>query len=162
VWCPRITGRVSRRGASILALVLLGAVAGRAPAADLPPGQPPAPAPGTVAAGSPADPVCGPVAARPGPPRCAPSFTAPANPLMAAIVRCETGGNADPRAVDGRFEGLYQFSIGTWRSVGGKGRPSRAPAGEQHYRAWLLWLRDGLTPWPVCAKAARAAASTSR
>ena len=160
--CPTSRRRAAlRRAASLLGVVVVAVLAGPAAADQLPTGQPPPPAPGTIVAGSPADPVCGPVVPRPGPPRCAPSFTAPANAMLATIVRCETGGVEGAASVDGRFEGLYQFSIGTWRSVGGKGRPSRATAGEQHYRAWLLWLRDGLAPWPSCAKNARVAASAA-
>jgi len=150
---------LARRLALLAAFALGAALPGAGAAATaLPPGQPPPPGPGQVTPGSPADPVCGPVVPRPGPPRCAPSLAAPASPALAAIVRCETGGSGDPRLVAGRFGGLYQFSRGTWRSVGGRGRPSRASAGEQHYRAWLLWLRQGLAPWPSCGRAAIAAA----
>ena len=51
----------------------------------------------------------------------------------AALARCESGG--DPRLVDGPYYGLYQFTIGTWRSVGGRGLPSNASPAEQTHRA---------------------------
>jgi hypothetical protein len=140
-----------------LALALALPAAGAA-ATVLPPGQPPPPVPGQVTPGSQADPVCGPVVPRPGPPRCAPRLAGPANALLAAVVRCETAGTGNPRMVSGRFGGLYQFTTGTWRSLGGTGRPSLASPGEQHYRAWRLWLRQGLAPWPTCGRAAVAAA----
>lgn len=69
-----------------------------------------------------------------------------------ALANCESGG--DPRAVSGSgsFRGLYQFSIGTWQSVGGSGDPIDASAGEQTHRAELLYQREGRSPWPVCGR----------
>ncbi|MGA8209667.1 MAG: transglycosylase family protein [Nocardioidaceae bacterium] len=68
-----------------------------------------------------------------------------------ALARCESGGN--PRAVNpAGYYGLYQFSPSTWRSVGGRGLPSRASAGEQTARAQALFSRSGSSPWPVCGR----------
>ncbi|NHC13773.1 transglycosylase SLT domain-containing protein [Motilibacter sp. E257] len=68
-----------------------------------------------------------------------------------ALARCESGGN--PRAVNpAGYYGLYQFSVGTWRGVGGSGLPHRASAQEQTYRAQLLYKRSGSRPWPHCGK----------
>ena len=66
----------------------------------------------------------------------------------AALARCESGGN--PRLVDGGYYGLYQFSLGTWQAVGGKGKPSDASAAEQTHRAQLLYAEQGRSPWPAC------------
>jgi transglycosylase-like protein len=68
------------------------------------------------------------------------------------IAACESGGN--PRAVGGggRFRGLFQFDMGTWRSVGGKGDPVNAPAEEQYRRAAVLYRQRGSSPWPVCGR----------
>jgi resuscitation-promoting factor RpfB len=66
----------------------------------------------------------------------------------AALAQCESGGN--PRSVDGPYYGLYQFTLGTWASVGGRGRPSDASAAEQTYRAKLLYAQQGRSPWPSC------------
>ncbi|BEP14515.1 hypothetical protein acdb102_28260 [Acidothermaceae bacterium B102] len=66
----------------------------------------------------------------------------------AALARCESGG--DPHLVDGAYYGLYQFSLGTWRSVGGRGRPSDASSAEQTHRAQLLYAQQGRSPWPAC------------
>lgn len=64
----------------------------------------------------------------------------------AALARCESGGN--PRAVNpAGYYGLYQFSSSTWRSVGGSGLPSNASAGEQLYRAKLLFKKAGAGQW---------------
>ena len=67
-----------------------------------------------------------------------------------ALAHCESGGN--PRAVSsgGTYRGLYQFTMGTWHSVGGVGDPIDASADEQTYRAQILYRRDGDSPWPVC------------
>ncbi|MGW7525653.1 ubiquitin-like domain-containing protein [Streptomyces sp. NPDC054783] len=66
------------------------------------------------------------------------------------LAACESGGR--PHAVDpsGTFGGLYQFDIGTWRALGGSGRPQDAPAEEQTFRAKRLYTRRGSTPWPSC------------
>ena len=67
-----------------------------------------------------------------------------------ALAQCEAGGN--PKAVDpsGTYHGLYQFDAGTWRSIGGTGVASQAPASEQTYRAKLLYVQRGASPWPHC------------
>lgn len=69
-----------------------------------------------------------------------------------ALARCESGGN--PRAVSsgGTYRGLYQFSMSTWRGVGGSGDPIDASSGEQTYRAKLLYKRAGRSPWPSCGR----------
>ncbi|MDO5701114.1 MAG: ubiquitin-like domain-containing protein [Bowdeniella nasicola] len=77
---------------------------------------------------------------------------APSGGVWAALARCESGGN--PRAVSasGAYHGLYQFSVGTWRSVGGSGLPSQASAAEQTKRAKMLQARSGWGQWPYCSK----------
>ena len=68
-----------------------------------------------------------------------------------ALADCESGGN--PRAVNpAGYYGLYQFSVGTWRSVGGSGMPHHASRGEQTYRAKLLYRARGRSPWPHCGR----------
>jgi Transglycosylase-like domain/Putative peptidoglycan binding domain len=66
------------------------------------------------------------------------------------IAECESGG--DPTAVspDGRYRGKYQFSLATWRAMGGSGDPSKAPEAEQDRRAAALLAERGTSPWPVC------------
>ncbi|MCW2714480.1 MAG: Transglycosylase domain protein [Frankiales bacterium] len=70
----------------------------------------------------------------------------------AALAQCESGGN--PRAVNpsGTYRGLYQFSLQTWRGVGGSGDPIDASSGEQTYRAQLLYDRSGAGQWPECGR----------
>ena len=59
------------------------------------------------------------------------------------IAACESHGN--PRAIGGggAYRGKYQFSFGTWASVGGKGDPARASEAEQDRRAAMLLTRSG-------------------
>lgn len=66
------------------------------------------------------------------------------------IAACESRGN--PRAIGGggAFRGKYQFTYGTWRSVGGRGDPASAPEAEQDRRAAALLRRSGGSAWPVC------------
>lgn len=67
----------------------------------------------------------------------------------AALAECESGGN--PKAVNpAGYYGLYQFSLPTWRSVGGTGNPIDASPEEQTYRAKLLYKKAGAGQWPVC------------
>ena len=70
----------------------------------------------------------------------------------AALAECESGGN--PRAVsaNGRYRGLYQFDLSTWRSVGGSGDPIDASSAEQTRRAQRLYAQRGRSPWPVCGR----------
>jgi peptidoglycan hydrolase-like protein with peptidoglycan-binding domain len=71
------------------------------------------------------------------------------------IARCESGGNPKAVSPDGRYRGKYQFTRATWRALGGKGDPAKAPEAEQDARARSLYEREGGTPWPACARAAR-------
>lgn len=68
-----------------------------------------------------------------------------------ALANCESGGN--PRAVNpAGYYGLYQFDLGTWRSVGGSGLPTAASPAEQTFRAKLLYKQRGRSPWPTCGR----------
>lgn len=74
-----------------------------------------------------------------------------ASPQLEAIAQCESGGN--PRAIspDGQYRGKYQFSIATWRSLGGKGDPAAASEAEQDRRAAQLMASQGPSAWPNCS-----------
>lgn len=54
------------------------------------------------------------------------------------IKQCESGGNYSAVNSNGHY-GAWQFSQGTWNSVGGTGRPDQASPAEQDYRASILW-----------------------
>ena len=70
----------------------------------------------------------------------------------AALAGCESGGRVNAVSSNGLYYGLYQFSVGTWRAVGGSGLPSQASADEQTARAKALYVRSGAGQWPVCGK----------
>lgn len=78
------------------------------------------------------------------------AYYARVKPRLIRIARCESGMN--PRAISpgGLYRGLLQFSIPTWRSVGGYGDPINAPAREQLRRGAILYSRTGPSSWPVC------------
>jgi resuscitation-promoting factor RpfB len=64
----------------------------------------------------------------------------------AALAKCESGGN--PKAVNpSGYYGLYQFSLSTWHSVGGKGNPINASSAEQTHRAEILYNKAGAGQW---------------
>jgi hypothetical protein len=69
---------------------------------------------------------------------------------LESIALCESGGDPTVVSSDGSYRGKYQFSYGTWASVGGSGDPAAASEAEQDYRAALLYTSAGSSPWPVC------------
>lgn len=74
-----------------------------------------------------------------------------ASPALRAIAACESGGNPATDTGNG-FYGKYQFSIETWRAVGGRGNPAAASEAEQDRRAAALYAQAGASPWPVCGR----------
>lgn len=71
---------------------------------------------------------------------------ADASSTLDNIKHCESGGN--PTVVNATGHGgLFQFSVATWRSVGGTGTPQSASIAEQYARAQLLLAREGTAPW---------------
>lgn len=78
---------------------------------------------------------------------------APSSGVWASLAQCESGGNPSIVSANGMYHGLYQFSVPTWRSVGGSGLPSQASAAEQTSRAQALQARSGWGQWPGCARA---------
>ncbi|WP_324650660.1 transglycosylase family protein [Georgenia sp. H159] len=71
--------------------------------------------------------------------------------VWAALAQCESGGNPTIVSANGLYHGLYQFSVGTWQSVGGSGLPSQASPAEQTQRAQALQARSGWGQWPACS-----------
>jgi uncharacterized protein YabE (DUF348 family) len=70
-------------------------------------------------------------------------------PNWTGLARCESGGNPNAYNPAG-FYGLYQFSLSTWRAVGGTGLPTDYGYWEQTKRAWILYKASGRSPWPHC------------
>ena len=75
-----------------------------------------------------------------------------ASPQLQGIAACESGGDPHSIGGGGAFRGKYQFTYGTWASVGGSGDPAAAPEAEQDKRAQLLLEKSGSSPWPVCGQ----------
>ena len=74
------------------------------------------------------------------------------SPQLQAIAACESGGDPHSIGGGGAFRGKYQFTYGTWASVGGSGDPAAASEAEQDKRAAMLYSQQGTTPWPVCGQ----------
>ncbi len=67
------------------------------------------------------------------------------------IAQCESGGNPHAVSADGKYFGLYQFDLQTWRAYGGKGSPAAASAATQTKVARKLYAAQGKAPWPSCS-----------
>jgi peptidoglycan hydrolase-like protein with peptidoglycan-binding domain len=72
-----------------------------------------------------------------------------ASATLERIARCESGG--DPTTDTGNgYYGKYQFSLSTWRRMGGTGNPAQASEALQDQLAAKLYAQEGAAPWPVC------------
>jgi hypothetical protein len=84
----------------------------------------------------------------------APAVARPAisGDVWGALARCESGGN--PRAVGGggRYFGAFQFSLGTWHSLGYSGNPIDYDYGTQLAAAQRLVARGGWGQFPHCSR----------
>jgi resuscitation-promoting factor RpfB len=67
-----------------------------------------------------------------------------------SLAACEAGGNWAINTGNGYYGGL-QFSLGSWRAVGGSGLPSDASRDEQIMRGQMLQARSGWGAWPACS-----------
>ncbi len=65
------------------------------------------------------------------------------------IAACESGGNWSINTGNGYYGGL-QFTLASWRGVGGSGYPNQASKAEQISRAKILQARQGWGAWPAC------------
>ena len=67
-----------------------------------------------------------------------------------SLAKCESGGNWAINTGNGYYGGV-QFSLPTWRAVGGIGLPSENSREEQIKRAEILLARSGWGQWPACS-----------
>ena len=65
--------------------------------------------------------------------------------------QCESDGNYGDDTGNGYY-GAYQFTLGTWRSLGLGGLPSQASPAEQDQAAQQLQARRGWGQWPSCSR----------
>jgi hypothetical protein len=70
---------------------------------------------------------------------------------LAALRQCESGGNYRTNTGNGYY-GAYQFSAGTWRSLGYSGLPHNASPATQDRAARDLQSRSGWGQWPACTR----------
>jgi nucleoid-associated protein YgaU len=83
-------------------------------------------------------------------PTPAPAVSSSDGSVWDRIAACESGGNWAINTGNGYYGGL-QFSLSSWRAVGGSGLPSDASKSEQISRAQMLQARQGWGAWPVCS-----------
>jgi len=109
------------------------------------------PLPGAVAAAPVSQPAAAPAPqAQPRPAAAsAPIDTSGDGGVWDRIAACESGGNWSINTGNGYYGGL-QFSLGSWRAVGGSGYPHQASKSEQIARAEILKARQGWGAWPAC------------
>ncbi|MGQ0832173.1 MAG: transglycosylase family protein [Microthrixaceae bacterium] len=67
------------------------------------------------------------------------------------LARCESDGRWSINTGNGYYGGL-QFSLSSWRSVGGTGYPHNASRDEQIERAKRLYASGGWRHWPACTR----------
>jgi resuscitation-promoting factor RpfA len=70
---------------------------------------------------------------------------------FARLRQCESSGNYAINTGNGYY-GAYQFSVGTWQSLGYAGLPSKASPATQDAAARRLQAARGWAPWPGCAR----------
>ena len=67
------------------------------------------------------------------------------------IAQCESGGNWSINTGNGYYGGV-QFSLSSWRAVGGTGYPHEHTRAEQIKRADMLLAIQGWGAWPTCSR----------
>lgn len=71
--------------------------------------------------------------------------------IFDALARCESG--ADPHKNTGNgFYGAFQFTLGTWHSIGMSGNPVDYDYGTQKAAAQRLVTRSGWGQFPYCSR----------
>jgi Transglycosylase-like domain/Putative peptidoglycan binding domain len=70
--------------------------------------------------------------------------------ILRLIAECESGGDPTAVSAGGTYRGKYQFSVETWRALGGEGDPADAAEAVQDRMALKLYRRSGTSAWPNC------------
>jgi hypothetical protein len=76
---------------------------------------------------------------------------APPRSIWDDLAECESGGDWSINTGNGFYGGL-QFSLTSWRGVGGSGYPHHHTRAEQIHRAELLLDVQGWGAWPACSR----------
>ena len=79
------------------------------------------------------------------------SSAEPARGVWDRLAECESGGNWSINTGNGYYGGL-QFSLSSWRAVGGSGYPHEHSRAEQINRAERLLDLQGWGAWPTCSR----------
>jgi len=79
----------------------------------------------------------------------APNYSA-GSTVWDKLAACESGGNWAINTGNGYYGGL-QFSLSSWRGVGGSGYPHQASKSEQIRRGEMLRASGGWGHWPACS-----------
>lgn len=82
-------------------------------------------------------------------PAPAPAVASAGSGVWDQLAKCESGGNWAINTGNGYYGGL-QFSLSSWKAVGGSGYPHQASRDEQISRAEMLKARQGWGAWPAC------------
>jgi hypothetical protein len=80
------------------------------------------------------------------------SVVAPHRAWFERVARCESGGDWHTNTGNSFYGGL-QFTLGSWRAVGGRGYPHKASKLRQMYAGVRLLRAQGPGAWPVCSSA---------
>jgi hypothetical protein len=78
----------------------------------------------------------------------------PTSSQLYSLRMCESGGRYNINTGNGYY-GAYQFSVGTWRSLGYAGYPHQASPATQDAAVRKLFARTGWSSWPSCGQRAR-------
>ena len=80
----------------------------------------------------------------------APAPTVASGSVWDSLAACESGGNWSINTGNGFYGGL-QFTLSSWRAMGGSGYPNQASRTEQIARAEQLLATQGWGAWPACS-----------
>lgn len=94
-----------------------------------------------------------PAAPAPSPKEAAPAPASADDGVWDKIALCESNGNWSINTGNGYYGGL-QFTLSSWKAVGGDGMPHEASREEQIARGKMLQSKQGWKAWPVCSKKA--------
>lgn len=76
----------------------------------------------------------------------------PAGDVWHALAMCESGMRQNATSPNGLYLSYFQWSLPTWRSVGGAGDPRTVPYETQVELAKRLQARSGWSQWPACSR----------
>lgn len=77
------------------------------------------------------------------------AVTTASSDIWDRLAQCESGGNWSINTGNGFYGGI-QFTLSSWRAVGGSGYPNLASKSEQIARGEMLKARQGWAAWPAC------------